>query len=139
MNLQTIASNPRKLTILIAANLAILATHAAAHSMLNVVLSDFQSLFVLVAMTIAPIITVPLLFTRRRAGLWLLLFSMLSSFIFGFAYHLILPGVDNIFTVPSGDWKLVFQVTTVLLGVLEAVGVLLPAQGLLKFRTVKIS
>ena len=139
MNLRTIASSPRKLTILVAANLAILAVHAAAHSMLNVVLSDFQSLFVLVAMIIAPIIVVPLLFTRPRAGMWLLLVSMLLSFIFGFVYHLILPGVDNIFTVPAGDWKIIFQITTVLLGVLEAAGALLPALGLLTFRTVKIS
>ena len=139
MNLATIASDPRKLTILVAANLAVLAVHAAAHSMLNVVLSDLQSLFVLVAMIIAPIFAVPLLSTRRGAGMWLLLVSMLSSFTFGFVYHLILPGVDNIFTVPAGDWKIVFQFTTALLGVLEAAGALLPAVGLLKFRTVKIS
>ena len=139
MTLRTIASDPRKLTILVAANLAVLAVHAAAHSMLNVVLSDFQSLFVLLAMIIAPVVAVPLLFIRRRAGLLLLFLSMLSSFIFGFVYHLILPGVDNIFTVPAGDWKIVFQITTVFLGVLEAGGALFPALRLLKFRTLKIS
>jgi len=138
MNLQTIARDPRKLTILIAANLVVLALHAASHSILGVVLSDFQSLFVLVALIIAPIIAVPLLYTRLRTGLWLLLVSMLSSFIFGFTYHIILPGVDNIFAVPSGDWKIVFQGTTVFLGLLEAVGTFLSALGLLRLRTVKI-
>jgi hypothetical protein len=139
MTLQTIASDPRKLTTLIATNLVVLAVHAASHSALSVALSDFQSLFVLLAMIIGPIIAVPLLFIRLRAGLWLLLVSMLSSFIFGFVYHLILPGVDNIFTVPPGDWKIVFQATTVLLGILEATGTLLLSLGLLKRRTTKVS
>jgi len=48
--------------------------HAATHSMPGVVLSDFQSVFV-VTPIIVPITAAILLFTRRRAGLWLLLVS----------------------------------------------------------------
>ncbi|HZY93764.1 MAG TPA: hypothetical protein VFE98_02760 [Candidatus Bathyarchaeia archaeon] len=77
MSIQAIANEPRKLTVVVAANLAVLGVHATAHSILGVVLSDFQSLFVLLAMIIGPIVAVPLLFTHLRVGLWLLLLSML--------------------------------------------------------------
>jgi len=136
LNLRTIASNSRTLSLIVLAHFVLLGIHAAAHSVLGVVLSDFQSVFVVVAMIVGPIIAVVLLYTtHRRAGMSVLLVSMLSSFVFGLFSHFLISGVDNILTVPAGDWRVVFQITTVLLGIVEAVGTLLPAIALLKTST----
>ena len=133
MSLKTAASEPRTLSIIVLAHFVLLGVHAAAHSMLGVVLSDFQSIFVVVAMIVAPIVSVILLYANhRRGGMSLLLASMLSSFIFGLVSHFIIPGVDNILMIPAGDWRATFQVTTVLLGMVEGVGSLLPAMALLR-------
>jgi hypothetical protein len=133
LDLKTIASSSRTLSIVVLAHFVLLGIHAAAHSILSVVLSGFQSAFVVVAMVVAPIAAAVLLYTsHRRAGMSLLLASMLSSFMFGLFSHFIISGVDNILTVPAGDWRPVFQITTVLLGIVEAVGVLLPAIALLR-------
>ncbi len=70
LNLRTIASNSRTLSLVVLAHFVLLGIHAAAHSMLAVVLSDFQSIIVVLAMIVGPIIAVVLLYTtHRRAGL----------------------------------------------------------------------
>jgi hypothetical protein len=136
LNLRTIATNSRTLSLIVLAHFVLLGIHAAAHSMLGVVLSDLQSIIVVLAMIVGPIVAVVLLYTtHRRAGISLLLAAMLSSFIFGLFSHFLIPGIDNILTIPTGDWRIVFQITTVLLGIVEAVGALLPAVALLKTST----
>ena len=136
LNLRALASERRALSIIVLAHFVLLGVHAAAHSMLGVALSDFQSIFVVMAMIVGPVIAVILLYTtHRRVGLALLLASMLSSFIFGLLSHFIISGVDNVLTVPAGDWRFVFQITTVLLGIVEGVGTFLPATALLRNST----
>jgi hypothetical protein len=133
LDLKTIASSSRTLSIIVLSHFVLLGIHATAHSILNVVLSDFQSAFVVVAMILSPIVAIVLLHTtHRRAGMALLLASMLSSFIFGLFSHFIFSGIDNILTIPAGEWRPIFQITTVLLGIVEAIGTLLPAIALLR-------
>src|SRR5689334_11186878 len=122
---------PRFVLYLVIGHSVILGLHAAAHNVLGVQLTDFQMLFVTVAMIVVPVLAAILVWTRfQLVGSWLLLLGMLASFIFGFLSHFILSGVDNVFTVPSGDWRPVFQITTVLLGVMEIVSILLVARAL---------
>jgi hypothetical protein len=136
MNLNNIANDSKVLSIIVLVHFVLLGIHAAAHSILGVVLSDFQSIFVVIAMIAGPIIAVILLYTTHRCiGMSLLLATMLSSFIFGLFSHFIIPGIDNVLTIPAGDWKPVFQVTTVLLGIVEAAGTILPAIALLRNST----
>ncbi len=74
---------------------------------------------------VAPAVAVVLLVTRYAPwGALLLLFSMLASLVFGIAYHVLLPGPDNMFKVGQGVWAIVFQTTGPALSVLEALGVL---------------
>jgi hypothetical protein len=122
-----VAKNGRKQatlgTTVVLVHFVLLGIHATTHSELGVGLSIFQSLFVIIVITLAPVVAAVLLWTSfRRTGAWLLLISMLASLVFGFSYHFAIPGSDNAFTMPASQWGLLFQITTVLLGVMEGVG-----------------
>jgi hypothetical protein len=61
----------------------------------------------------------------QRGGAWLLLVSMLGSLLFGFAYHIILPGSDNIFTVmheTSLNNAMFFTSTAIILMMIDGLG-----------------
>ena len=99
--------------------------HSAAHIAQAIWLPPAANAFVVLVILLAPFIALGLLYTgRRRAGALLLFGSMLGALLFGIAYHFVLPGADNIAQVPPGAWRAPFVVTSVLLAVLEAGGVI---------------
>ena len=49
---------------------------------------------------------------------------MAGTLDFGFLYHFLVPGADNVFAQPPGTWRAAFVVTAVLLSSLQATGVL---------------
>jgi len=57
---------------------------------------------------------------------------MLGSLIFGGYYHFIATGEDNIASLGLHAWSAPFQVTAVLLALIEAAGVLTAVVGLLR-------
>jgi hypothetical protein len=108
-------------TLVVLLHLAVSVFHGAGHAKLNIVLSDFQFLFVVGLIFAAPVLAAILLWTRVRVvGAWLLLVSMAGAFVFGVYYHFIYASPDNVAMIPPGDWKLEFQITAVLLAILEA-------------------
>lgn len=50
----------------------------------------------------------------RTDGAWLLVLSMAGSFFFDVAYHFLVPGPDNVSTLPPSAWTLAFRVSAVL-------------------------
>lgn len=48
--------------------------------------------------------------------------NTIGAFLFGLLNHFLLPGSDNVAHVPPGVWQLPFQVTAVLLAILQALG-----------------
>ena len=67
-------------TIAVLAHLIVTLIHGQAHTRLGVGLSDWQNVYVLAVIVVAPLVAFALSFTRyARAGLWLLLASMLGS------------------------------------------------------------
>jgi hypothetical protein len=92
----------------------------------------WQTVYILVVITLLPLISGFLLWRGLIGGPFLLLVSMLGSLIFGGYYHFIAAGADNVASLGSHSWALPFQVTAVLLGVTEAAGVLTGLFGLLK-------
>lgn len=96
--------------------------------MLSVELSRPQFLFVVLVIVIAPLLAGVLLWMNARAaGAALLALSMAGAFFFGLYYHFVLISSDHIFHVPgiSGSiWVRAFQVTAVLLVLIEGVGVI---------------
>lgn len=101
-------------------NLVHTASHAGQHLMS---LPAWQLAYITVVIYAAPVVAAILLWTRHRlAGAWLLAASMAGSLVFGLLYHFIVPGPDNVFTQPPGAWATTFQVTAVLLSLLQVVG-----------------
>jgi hypothetical protein len=98
--------------------------HALAHIGANIWLSFLGNAFVVGVILIAPLVSLFLLHTARLEwlGALLLFLSMLAASLFGVWNHFLLPGSDSIGHVPPGVWQQPFQVTAVLLTILQAVG-----------------
>ncbi len=105
-------------------DLAVNVIHALAHIGANIWLSFLSNAFVVGVILVAPLVSLFLLHTARLEwlGALLLFLSMLGAFLFGVWNHLLLSGSDNIVHVPPGVWQQPFQVTAVLLTILQAAG-----------------
>ena len=55
-------------------------------------------------------------------GAWLLLASMVGSFVFDLAYHFLIPGPDNVFTLQPGAWLIPFWVSSVMVVAVSGLG-----------------
>lgn len=107
---------------IILAHLGISVFHGVAHQGAMVTLTTFGSVYVLVVITMAPLVAGGLLFTRwARVGALLLALSMLGSFIFGGWYHFLSATNDHVSQV-HGPWKSTFLWTALGLAVLELLG-----------------
>jgi hypothetical protein len=110
-------------TALVFAHFVISLFHGRAHADLHVGLSPVQTLFVLLVITLCPLVGAALLWTRlRRAGTVLLATSMFGSLVFGAWNHFVASGSDHVAHVPAGAAGRMFQITAVLLAVTEAAG-----------------
>jgi hypothetical protein len=109
------------------AHLAISLIHGFAHQRAGVTLDVFDSAYVAVVITLAPLVAAPLLFTRlARAGAWVLTLAMLAAFVFGLFKHFLLPGTDNVVAV-HGAWHSLFLWSAVAVAVAEIAGVAIGA------------
>ena len=118
-------------TIAVLVHLIVNVLHGQAHTSLGVGLSNWQNVYVLIVILLAPLVALALSFTRyRRAGLWLLLASMFGALIFGLCYHYIIISPDHVSHLPPGDARGMFRVTAVLLLITEAFGVVVAALAL---------
>lgn len=119
---------------LILLHLGISTVHGLAHQGVLVALTKFGQAYVIVVITVAPLVAGGLLLSRAaRAGAMLLALSMLGSFVFGFWYHFLSATNDNIVEV-HGPWRATFLWTAIVLAVIEFAGVLL---GVFAFRTTR--
>lgn len=110
-------------TIFILCHGAVSLLHEIAHRMLPVTLPLVKYAIAYAFLGVLPLIALVLLWTSfRRAGIRLLLFSMAGALLFAGYHHFVLHGPDHILEVPPGAWRTVFQVTAVLLLILEAFG-----------------
>lgn len=116
-------------TIVVLAHLIISVVHGQAHTSLGVGLNTWQQVYVYSVILLAPLVALALAFTRYvRAGLWLLLGSMLGSLVFGFCYHYVIISPDHVAHLPPGDARFAFRVTALLLVIVEAFGVVFAAR-----------
>jgi hypothetical protein len=87
-------------------------------------MNAWQSVYILLVITMLPLVSAILLWRERTTGGFLLLLaSMLGSLLFGGYYHFIAIGADNVGTLGLHSWARPFQVTAVLLAITEAAGV----------------
>jgi len=101
-----------------------------------VALTTFGYVYVVVVITLMPLVAAVLLFTRmKRIGAVLLAVSMVGSFIFGFWYHFLSNTGDNV-TQVHGPWHSTFLWTAIVLAVIELGGTI---AGLRLFRAISRS
>ena len=119
---------------IILAHLGISVFHGLAHQGAMVTLTTFGSVYVLVVITLAPLVAGGLLFTRwAKIGALLLALSMLGSFAFGGWYHFLSATNDHVSQV-HGPWRSTFIWTAIVLAASELVGVII---GISTFRAIQ--
>jgi cytochrome bd-type quinol oxidase subunit 2 len=110
----------------VVAHAAVLVAHSAAHEILGVKATAAQLVFIVAVIIVAPLVAGLLLWQRKdKAGAALLICSLIGSLVFGVYYHFIADTTDHVSHVarmsPAG-WAVVFQVTAILLSLIEACG-----------------
>jgi hypothetical protein len=122
-------------TLLIFIHQAIAAVHGAAHQQLGVGLESWQHVFVWVIITILPLVSLVLYWTRfRQTAAGLLLVSMLGSLLFGVCYHFIIISPDHVSHLPEGTGRGLFVVTAILLAFVEGLAAAFGLWSWLRFR-----
>ncbi len=122
-------------TIAVLVHLAVSLVHGYAHTQLGVGLSAWQNSYVLIVITLAPLVGLALVWMRRvRIGFALLAISMAGSLVFGGYFHYIGISPDHVSHLPPGDTQGLFRVTAVLLLVTELVGLIVGMIGLRRIR-----
>jgi hypothetical protein len=108
---------------IIVAHLTVSYFHGAAHLTLGITLDDWERHYVTIVILLAPLLAGVMLLSRLwRAGGWLLAAAMAGALVFGVYKHFIAAGADNAFTLARSAAALQFQITAVLLAILEAIG-----------------
>lgn len=122
MNQSSPQPRPFGTLALILIHLAISKSHGWAHQGAMVMLTTFGYVYVIVVITLAPLVAAVFLFTRlKRIGALLLVLSMFGSFVFGFWYHFLSHTSDNV-TQVHGPWHSTFLWTAIALAVIELAG-----------------
>jgi hypothetical protein len=113
----------RSVTIVAIVHAIVVALHGLAHQNIPVPLSLAQSLFVGMAIVLAPIVAAVLVWTPfDRIGSWLFCGAMTGSLLFGIYNHFIAISPDHLSQIPLEGWGVLFQVTAILLLVTEGLG-----------------
>lgn len=103
-------------TVLILLRQLVAMLHGLAHEQLSVDLSKWQQWFVLIVITIAPLVSLVLFWTSRaRLGALLLWTSMLAGVLFGVYHHFIAVSIDHVSHLPPGEARPLFIATAILL------------------------
>jgi hypothetical protein len=122
-------------TVSVLAHLVVSIVHGRGHEQLGVGLSNWQNIYVLTVIVIAPLIAMLLIWTPlARPGLLLLLISMAGSLIFGVVYHYIVISPDHVSHIPPGDAQGLFRTTALLLVLTELFGIVVGLWGLRESR-----
>ena len=119
--------------VVVLVHLAVSLGHGWAHATIPVRNSPAQNVFILVVITIAPLLAAWLVMRGRAAGgAALLALSMLGSLVFGVAYHYVIQSPDHVAHVPAGDAGSVFRATALALAVVELAGLWIGALGFMR-------
>ena len=100
--------------------------HGSLHSQLSIGLSPSQTLFIVIVITIAPIVSAALVWTRYAStGLWIFSLSMLGALLFGVYYHYVAVSPDNINYLPGTNMEAhhQFALSAAVIALIELVSV----------------
>jgi hypothetical protein len=109
-------------TIAVMSHAGVAWLHGAAHKQLGVGLNTWQTLFVQVVITAAPLVAMVLVWTRLARWSYLLLALVMAGALgFGIYHHYIAVSPDHVAHLPPGDAQTMFKATAVLLIVTETI------------------
>lgn len=118
-------------TFLVLIHFAVLVVHGAAHIHLSIAASKWQKSFIVIIIFVGPLVATTLLWSRRpKLGTILLGLSSAGSLAFGASYHFLIAGPDNAIGPVHSDWTYAFRASAVVLGVIEAAGIIWCLQAL---------
>lgn len=112
--------------VVVAAHVVVVVLHSIAHNVLPVEATPAQLAFIVPVILVAPVVAAFMLAKFEKAGMVLLTASMLGSLVFGIYYHFIADTIDNVAHVVHREplfWSQMFQLTSYLLAITEAAGV----------------
>jgi hypothetical protein len=122
MNQATFQFRPFAALALILIHLIVSTLHGWAHQAAMVKLNTFGYVYVMIVITLGPLVAAGFLVTRKqKTGALLLALSMFGSFIFGVWYHFLSNTSDNV-TQVHGAWHSTFLWTAIALAVIELAG-----------------
>jgi hypothetical protein len=109
--------------------------HSIAHNKLPVEATPAQLAFIVPVIVVAPVVAAIMLPKFEKAAMVLLTASMLGSFLFGVYYHFIADTIDHVAHVAHREplfWSQMFQITSYLLAITEAAGLVVGLLSLLR-------
>jgi hypothetical protein len=121
--------------IVVAIHFVVVVLHSIAHQVLPVNASSAQLAFIVPVIVVAPVVAAIMLPKFEKAALVLLTASMLGSFLFGVYYHFIADTIDHVAHVAHREplfWSQMFQITSYLLAITEAAGLVVGLLSLLR-------
>jgi hypothetical protein len=119
--------------VIIALHTMVAAAHSAAHMNLGILMNAWQNVYILLVIVLLPLVAGYLIWKCARFGYLILFLSILGALVFGGYYHFVLAGADNVSTVghhAMRSWAQLFQVSAVLLALVEFAGVVAGVVGL---------
>ncbi len=109
------------LTVLVLLRQTIAFLHGYGHHQLSIPMAMWQHVFILVVITIAPLVLLAALWWRPTAVIaWALIAVVAAGSVFGIYFHFGPPNRDHVSTLPDLPGRVLFIVTAVLLVVSEA-------------------
>lgn len=120
------SNNTRSLLVtIVLVHFAVVIIHGAAHTHLHIELTPFERMYALVVILLTPLVAAGMLWTGFwRAGASLLAVSMAGALVFGGYKHFLSRTNDDVSQMSHADWGAIFLVSSILLFVTEATGIL---------------
>lgn len=107
-----------------ALHMAVGAVHISAHVLARVQVTHFQFLFILLVITLAPLVAIYIVWhDNTKKGTAVYAVSMLASFLFGYAYHFVINSPDLCSNV-VGQYEALFFYSALGLAIVEGTGFL---------------
>lgn len=115
----------RAAVAVVAAHYAANLVHGVAHQGVPVPLTTLQTVFVVLVVGVAPLLSLWLLREGRTTAAWTsLAVFLMASLVFGLVFHYILDTVDHVANVPAGFWHGPFVGTAALVALADGAGVI---------------
>jgi hypothetical protein len=115
---------------LVLVHAATVLVHGISHAHLGIGTAPWQTLFIVVVIVVAPLVSAALLRRAPAAGFGLLTGALFGSLVFGLAYHFLVEGPDNVASLQHGAWAAAFETSAWLLMLTEAAGTIVGVVGL---------